>query len=99
MDEKKKSPRAPNPAAIGYSYQEARELTSLGPTSLHALVNAGVIRVAHVGVRAILNGEDVRRVATEGHDPQPRIPPVRRGDEHHRRPRRRRMGGEPPEVA
>jgi len=69
---------------LGYSYGEAARTTSLGLSSLYELTKAGVIRVVRVGNRAILNGEDVRRVVREGHDPRPRMPPIRRGDEHYR---------------
>ena len=79
---------------LGYSYREAAFATGLGQTTLYGLVAAKVIRVAHIGDRAILNAADVRKVVEEGYRPSTRTPP-----RPPRGPRRRPGDGEPPAAA
>ena len=66
MYSKPPTPERHNNPAIAYSIKEACRISSLGRTSLYALIAAGKLQSRKVGKRTLIPAESLQRLINEG---------------------------------
>ena len=66
MLEKPSTPERQTSPVIAYSINEACRVSSLGRTSLYALIAAGKLQIRKVGKRTLVLAESLQRLINEG---------------------------------